>query len=316
MQRLLLSSRPSLLAHPLRAARCARAGSSRLACAPRAMTTKAVEEARDRHKKTLAAIYAHPVSHSLKSKDVLALVESLGGHHSGENGSRARIELLGHLHYLLLSHSGGHSAGSIVSSPAGVLGLRRFLESIGIVPPESSNDGAHYKNAEEHIARAQAAYNSDRPSLRTPEVIPKEALDGKHALLLVSHLEAKLWTHQSPGAAPRVILPPADAHVHLHHKASAGHSAPPPAGKDFEPVLDVRFAKLLLEELRPFTEIVLAGHGKGKSSAVDALLNAMPDEQAGRVARCLRLSEGHYTDNELLARMRHLYTQRGAAGGA
>jgi len=258
------------------------------------MTTSQVETARTRHQRTLSTLFAVPTSHSIRWNDVLGLVDAFGGTHRETHG-KLRLELGGRLHFM--ARPGRHAE---LATPE-VLALRAFIGAAGIAPDDAP------------LPQTRSAHNPEKPSQRQPERIPLESLDGRHVLVVLAHREARLFDKQLPGSSPRLMQPRMGVR-HLHHKTTPGHSARPPTGKDYDAVLAPRFVQQLLDALLAYDEIILAGHGTGKSSAVQALLWAMPPAMHSRVVAVFCLSEGHVTDNELTARARRWFTARDAAG--
>jgi len=293
--------------------------------APAAMTTRAVEEARGRHARTLHAVFAHPTSANLRWREVLSMLESFGAqHHPSSGGAKERVELGGRALFLAKPHHSGRHDASSLASPHEILALRKFLEDSGLAPADAcgARSPASTAHAAAHAANA-AMHAPEKPSERGPASAPPEALDGRHVLLWVSHAEARLYRTQSSGGAavlaPVLLHPPGDPDGlcrHLRAKKAPAHAiAPPSAAGDRLPVLDSAFAKSIIAALPPdgVDEIILAGHGTGKASAVDALTAAMEAKApalARKVSHRLRLSEGHATDAQLCAAARDFYDQR------
>ena len=289
-----------------------------------AMTTRAVEEARGRHARTLHAVFAHPTSANLRWREVLSMLESFGAqHHPSSGGAKERVELGGRTLFLAKPHSGRHDASSL-AAPHEILALRRFLEDSGLAPADAcgARSPASAAHAAAHAANA-AMHAPEKPSERGPASAPPEALDGRHVLLWVSHAEARLYRTQASGGAaahaPVLLHPPGDPdglRRHLRAKKAPAHAiAPPSAAGDRLPVLESAFAKSIIAALPPdgVDEIILAGHGTGKASAADALAAAMAAKApplARKIAHRLRLSEGHATDAQLCAAARDFYNQR------
>jgi hypothetical protein len=94
---------------------------------------------RDRHRRTLAAVFAHPTAHNLAWYDVVSLLGQLGDVSEVPNGKlRATVS--------------GHAVSWEPQGPqlaaAEVLSLRRFLQQVGVgalpagEPPATAPDGA------------------------------------------------------------------------------------------------------------------------------------------------------------------------------
>ena len=271
------------------------------------MTTRAVEDARRRHQRTLHEVFARPTTSSLRWRDLMSMLESFGGVHATTSHEKERITLSGHTLFLHRPHGHNHAT---IASPAEVAALRRFLKDCGLAPPDACGAGDHHASPP-----PPPPAEPSKPSQGAPERVPPEALDGRHALFVVDHAEARLYRHFTHGAPATLLHPhdPLGTRRHLHAKHGVKHQATPAVRGDYAPVLDARFANTLMDALQPFEEVIVAGHGTGKSSAVDALLGTMHARApalARRVVHRLHLSEGHVTENELLASARAFYNER------
>lgn len=79
-----------------------------------------------KHRKTLAAIFKHPVQSNIKWSDIEALLRSLGAEVSEGSGSRVRIALNGIRAVFHRPHPKKETdKGSLVS-------MRRFLKNAGV----------------------------------------------------------------------------------------------------------------------------------------------------------------------------------------
>jgi len=81
-----------------------------------------------RHRKTLAAIFAHPTSASIVFADIEALINALGGSVSEREGSRVRIELNGEVWRCHRPHPGKEAKRYQVEE------VRELLEHAGVDP--------------------------------------------------------------------------------------------------------------------------------------------------------------------------------------
>jgi hypothetical protein len=79
-----------------------------------------------KHRHTLEALFAHPVSSNIDPRLVSGMLESLGAEVSHGGHGQVLVKLNGHNHGFNLSH---HAL-----SKDEVAGLRKFLESAGIDP--------------------------------------------------------------------------------------------------------------------------------------------------------------------------------------
>jgi hypothetical protein len=81
-----------------------------------------------RHRKTLAAIFARPTLASIVFADIEALVKALGGTVAEREGSRVKIELLGHQWRCHRPHPGKEAKRYQVEE------ARELLERAGVNP--------------------------------------------------------------------------------------------------------------------------------------------------------------------------------------
>ncbi len=79
-----------------------------------------------KHRNTLHALFAHPVSSNIDPKSAYAVIEALGGEVDHGGHGQVVIKLNGHTH-------GAHAAHHALSKDE-VAGLRKFLETAGINP--------------------------------------------------------------------------------------------------------------------------------------------------------------------------------------
>ncbi len=79
-----------------------------------------------KHRKTLHALFAHPVSANISSRSVEAVLKELGGEIEQRHGGRLGVRLNGH--FAEFSHD-SHSL-----APPHVRQMRKFLEGAGIDP--------------------------------------------------------------------------------------------------------------------------------------------------------------------------------------
>ena len=107
------------------------------------------------------------------------------------------------------------------------------------------------------------------------------------------------------GSLPDMLVPwdPTGLRRKLRHRTPARAQRQPPCRGDTAPE-DPSYYKAIAHELRAARQVVLAGHGTGKSSAVDQLIAALPADVRGKVVGRLHLSAGHVTENQLLAVVR------------
>lgn len=80
------------------------------------------------HRKTLHALFAHPISANIDLKKVIHVFEELGAEVENRSGNRINIRLNGH------SASFGHAQHDLPKEE--VVQLRKFLETCGIKPTD------------------------------------------------------------------------------------------------------------------------------------------------------------------------------------
>ena len=81
-----------------------------------------------RHRKTLAALFAHPISANIDFKEVVHVLEELGAEIDNKSGSRVGVKLKGHS---VAFHHANHS------TPVDeVVQIRKFLIDCGIDPSQ------------------------------------------------------------------------------------------------------------------------------------------------------------------------------------
>ena len=88
-----------------------------------------------KHRNTLQALFAHPVSGNIDPRLVYAVIEALGGEVTHGGSSHVKVKLNGHTHGF---HDTQHSL-----SKEEVVAMGKFLEAAGIdptrdFPPESN----------------------------------------------------------------------------------------------------------------------------------------------------------------------------------
>lgn len=81
-----------------------------------------------RHRKVLAAVFAHPVSANIDFKEVEGVLKELGAEIENKHGNRIGVKLNGHAHAFQHAH---HSL-----SKDEVVQIRKFLEQAGVTPEQ------------------------------------------------------------------------------------------------------------------------------------------------------------------------------------
>lgn len=81
-----------------------------------------------KHQRTLAAVFADPVSGSIKWRDVEALLVACGAEVSEGNGSRVRFTIAGQTLFLHRPHPSPDTKRWAIRD------IREFLINVGIIP--------------------------------------------------------------------------------------------------------------------------------------------------------------------------------------
>lgn len=81
-----------------------------------------------KHDKTLAAIFAHPVSANVQWSDIEALFKALGADIEGREGSRIEVILFGEVQVYHRPHPEPTADKGAIAS------VRKWLESHGVTP--------------------------------------------------------------------------------------------------------------------------------------------------------------------------------------
>jgi len=81
-----------------------------------------------RHRKTLQALFAHPISANIDFKEVQHVLEELGAEIDNKSGARIGVTLKGH------SAAFHHANHSLTKDE--VVQVRKFLETCGISPAD------------------------------------------------------------------------------------------------------------------------------------------------------------------------------------
>jgi len=81
-----------------------------------------------RHRRTLEAIFAHPVSGNIQWRDIEGFFAELGAEISEREGSRVAVVLFGEVQVFHRPHPGPNTDKGAVSS------IRNWLKKHGVVP--------------------------------------------------------------------------------------------------------------------------------------------------------------------------------------
>ena len=81
-----------------------------------------------RHRKVLAALFAHPISANIDFKEVEGVLKELGAEIENKHGNRIGVKLNGH------AHAFQHAQHSL--SKDEVVQIKKFLEQAGVTPEQ------------------------------------------------------------------------------------------------------------------------------------------------------------------------------------
>lgn len=132
-----------------------------------------------------------------------------------------------------------------------------------------------------------------------------EDLTNRLVVAVVEQDETRVWlTNAEKGSKPEVIHPPAARNIHVRGAQSHG-------GHDSNKT-DKEYYEEISKILSPAGEILLVGHGKGKSNAVLKLIQHLErhhSDVAHKVVGSLDLNVPAMTDGELLAAARSWFDE-------
>ena len=232
----------------------------------------------NRDRRTLEAVFRHPVTSNLAWSDALHLIERLGTARQEPNG-RLLFTIGDHRHVL-------HQPHVKELTPEDVAQLRKFLESVGVTP--DSVDVV----AEENRADGSATLDM---------------------VVAVDHHQARLFTIEGTSETER-RLRPYDPHHFLHHLT---HRQERELRGQREPEEPSYYGEIAAA-LAPAQRIVLLGHGTGHSNAaahLEELLRAKHPDIYRRVVATRAVDLSAITEPQLLALALELLDPSTAASG-
>lgn len=133
------------------------------------------------------------------------------------------------------------------------------------------------------------------------EVDNKVNLSGKRAVVALDYRQARVYALDAPThSKPETVTAPDPWHLnhHLHHRAYIEHGS-----YDLDKIDTDKFFGVLAADLQPSLEILLLGHGKGKSNAshaFQAYVEKHRPEIAKKIVASVRCDVDDITDNQLL----------------
>ena len=224
------------------------------------------------HLRTLEALFRHPPAHNLEWMDVVALIEKIGV--VQERGNNKFSFDVGGEHYLM------HKPHTKDLASSEVADLRHFLQRANWSPEEPA----------QAVARAEPA-----PPLTL--------------MVVVDHHGANIYRiDPASGDASKREITPYDPHRFLHHlthkdqSREQGQRAPESA----------EFYERVSDALAAGGEIVVVGHGTGKSNAAEHLMEYLRThhrETYERIVREIVADLSAATAPQLLALAEHALGQ-------
>ncbi len=128
----------------------------------------------------------------------------------------------------------------------------------------------------------------------------------KLVVAAVTHTDTRIWaTDADRGDKPEVVARPSEEHVHHHvrseHKTTHGHET-----HHFEH----SYLESVAQTLKPAEQILLIGHGKGKSNSMLKLiqhLERLHPKTAEKVVAALDINVPALTEPQILAAAREWF---------
>ena len=127
-----------------------------------------------------------------------------------------------------------------------------------------------------------------------------------HLLVVIDHLEARVYRTEVHGAVPERIAP-YDPHGHGRHLHSAHEwtdGKRPPERKSYY--------EAVAKTLQGAEQVLVFGSGTGRSSAMEQLLADLKDHHpdvAGKIVGSVVVDAHHTTEAQLLAKAREFYAE-------
>jgi hypothetical protein len=218
-----------------------------------------------RDRRTLEAIFRHPVPRNLAPADAVHLVERLGSVRQEPNG-RWLFAIGEQRHVFHQPHDKALSAEDVQQ-------LRKFLESVGVTP-------------------ATVDVVEEQDPAGTPAAPPD-------MLVAVDHHTARVFTIEGSGDSARTLRP-YDPHHFLHHLTHRQERELRGQREAEEP----SYYSQVAAALAPARRIVLVGHGTGHSNAaahLQELLRAHHPEVFQRIVATEAVDLSATTEPQLLA---------------
>ncbi|NDG75823.1 MAG: hypothetical protein EBX49_10965 [Synechococcaceae bacterium WB8_1B_136] len=222
---------------------------------------------KSQHRRTLQALYAHPLQHGLRTSQVEALLVSLGAEVELLSDQRLQVRLPGGETTWLRAAAGLHHP---CLDEEAVLRIRRLLEKAGITP--------------EHPEAEAAAVRGDQ---------------GHRLVICLDHRGAELWQLEGDQVAQAELrshgLWGSDQNLsHRHERDIAGQRAP----------LDHAYLERLSGAIAAADVVLLLGHGHGQSDMRELLLRHLRHRHPQlleRIVGVLGIDDSALTPAQLLA---------------
>lgn len=220
-------------------------------------------------RRTLHALFAHPMDRDLRYGQVEALFHALGADVTHSGGDRLKVVFPnGQETWLHVHVPARHN-----TVPADEIErLRHFLETIGVTP-----DHPDFVNAE------------------------AEAAEGRRLVLHLSHHETDAFELVDDEVG-HLVLKPYDPWNYLHHLHHQHHNEASWQGQ--RPPEDPEYLQQLTKLIETASQVLLVGHGTGRSDMREVLLKALRHHHPALVQKIVgvvTVDETRLTDAELLA---------------
>lgn len=134
----------------------------------------------------------------------------------------------------------------------------------------------------------------------------RQGENGPHVLVVIDHAEARVFRTEVRGAVPERIHPydPHGYGRHLHSTKEWAEGARPSERR--------KFHEAVAHTLIDAGQILVFGHGKGRSSEMDLLLADLKEHHVDvwrKVIGTAVVDPHRATENELLAKAREIYAE-------
>jgi len=219
------------------------------------------------HRKTLQALFAHPLQHGVRSSRVEALFRSLGAEVTALDARRLRIQMPSGAETWI--HAGCGVGQPDLDSEA-VMRVRHFLKEAGVTPDHPEADAVSPRGDQSHRLVLHLTHTHT-------DVYRLEGEAVEHAVLR----PYGLW-----GSGENLS--------HRHDRDIAGQRAP----------LDSAYLARIAEAMGSAEAVLLLGHGTGESDMRQVLLTYLQTHHRDLldpIVGVVTLAEAHPSDEAMVA---------------